>query len=581
MSRRSRKSQTAKVRVPLSPAIWALPVVLIATAVVFSPALNFQFVFDDRYQIAQNPAITSWSYVGQYFRSHVWGYGATMTSYYRPVFLLVLRTGDALVGMDPVGWHALPIMLHLVNVGLVFAVVRKLADDVTGLIAAALFAVHPVQIEAVGALYGSTDAMMAASLLGSFWAYLRWKDVGRWYWLLIAVCLFGVALLTKESEVVFPAVVAAYEAVVNGVRLLPKEGKGRVPQSYRWIPAVAAVVIVAAYFFARRMALGVTVGRNASDVSWLTVMLTAPLSLVTMLRLWLLPYGMSGFYDCPYVTRPDLYFFLPLLVLIGIGVGVWFWAKKTNELLIIFAASWAVLGLIPAMNLRVMQEGDFVHIRFLYVPSIALSLLAAIALRQVFANRRIRAAFALVLVIGSVLSTRAQMGFLHDNEAMYLRGIAVAPDNRVPKNNLADEYIKAGRLDEATALLDDNLRRHPKFWMSNYNRGYIAYRKQNWAEVADYMGRAIANGCEQTDAYVYRGFALLHLGRTQEAEQVVRQAIALNPNAHTYHYVLGLALRQEQRWDEAQMAFEQELVINPNDAGAAAEAAGIKARSSR
>jgi tetratricopeptide (TPR) repeat protein len=176
------------------------------------------------------------------------------------------------------------------------------------------------------------------------------------------------------------------------------------------------------------------------------------------------------------------------------------------------------------------------------------------------------------------ISSRLQLDTFRDNDALYRRGIEVAPNNRVPKNNLADDDIKSGRLDEATALLDDNLQRHPDFWMSAYNRGYIAYQRQNWPEVADYMGRSIADHGDQIDAYVYRGFALLRLGRTQEAEQSVRQAIALRPNAPTYHFVLGLVLRQEQRWDDALSAFQQELAIDPNNRNAAIHVDDLRAR---
>lgn len=574
MSRRRPKSPPQPIRPSLSPAIWAVPLVLTIAASVFAPALNFQFVYDDRYQILQSPTITSWSYLPDYFRSNLWSYAATNTSYYRPIFLVVLRLWNSLVGLDPAGWHALPILLHLLNIGLVFALVRKLTNDITtGVIAASLFAVHPVQIEAVASIYGFTDALMASALLASFWTYLLWRGHGKNRWLALSAAFFAIALLTKESAIVFPLVLLAYES------LAPRSLDGRERKPNKLSPMVTFGFLVAAYFLARRFALGAIFSHAAATVPWRTVFFTAPLSLITFLRLWLLPYGMSGFYNCPYVTHPDLlHFVLPLLLLIVIAAAIWFWWRRTRTPLIAFAAIWGLLALLPVLDIRLMQEGDFIHIRFLYVPSIALSVLAAIALRQLLPRLRYRSAVTVALVVVLAVSTRAQIGFLRDNETMYRRGIAIAPDNRVPKNDLADDYVKIGRLDEATTLLDDNLRRHPDFWMSNYNRGYIAYEKQHWPEVADYMGRSIADHGDETDAYVYRGFALLQLGRTQEAEQSVRQAIALRPNARNYHFVLGLVLRQEQRWNDALAAFQLELAIDPDNRNAAIHVADLRAR---
>ena len=574
------------MKAPLSPAIWALPLILVAAAVVFAPALGFQFVFDDRYQVAQNPSITSWSYLPLYFRSHVWGYAGGFTNYYRPIFLIVLRIWNSVVGLDPVGWHVLPVIVHLINVGLVFALVRRLTrDDTTGLIAAALFGVHPIQIEAVGSIYGITDAIMAVFLLGSFLVYLRWKQHGGSGFLAISAALFACALLTKESAVVFPVVIAAFEFVrgrnANSAAQQPHSTKGTLsgaPVRRHAVAAVIAVALLVTYFLARRLALGTLSGHVASGVSWTITLLTAPLSLGTFLRLWIAPFGMSSFYDSPYVTSPDLHFLLPLLLLIAIVVGIWLWSRRTRERLILFSAIWAVLAVAPVLDIRLMQPSDFVHIRFLYVPSIALSLLAAIALRQLFSNAKLRATVTAALVIALAVSTRAQIGFLHDNDAMYLRGIAVAPGNPLPANNLADDYVHAGRIDEAAALLDDNLRRHPDYWMSNYNRGYIAYTRQNWPEVAEYMNRAIANGATETDAYVYRALALLKMGRPQEAERSVRQAIAIRPKAQSYHFVLGLVLRQEQRWDDALAAFQQELAVDPSNHNAAVHVADLRTR---
>jgi hypothetical protein len=553
--------------------MWILLLILLLAGVVFSPALNFDFVFDDRVQIANNSAIASWSQLPRYFQSHVWGFTSTWSNYYRPLFLVALRAWQSVVGFDPEGWHVFPIAVHLVNVALVFAVARRLTSDATiGLITSAIFAVHPVHIESVAPIFGVTDPLMAASQLAALYCYLRWKHELRVRWLVFSAALFASALLTKESAVVFPLVLLAYEWTTRS------GGEG---QSRRepWVFAAALAIIVAAYLIVRHAVLGSVVGNTVVQLPWSTVLLTAPLSLLTFVRLLVAPYGMSSFYNCPYVTRPDLlHFVLPLAALIALVSGIWLWSHRTRNPIILFASLWALLGLLPVLNLRLMQEGDFIHIRFLYVPCAAVSLLLAIALGQVIASSRLRYIVALSIVVALAISTSAQIGFLRNNKVMFQRGVAIAPENRVPRNNLADEYIRAGRLEEATTLLDENLRRHPDFWMSNYNRGYIAYQKKNWPEVDEYMSRAIANHGEQVDAYVYRGFALLKLGRTQEAEQSVRQAIALSPKARSYHFVLGLVLRQEQCWNDALDAFQQELVLNPNDAGAATHVADLRTR---
>src|SRR5262249_49167026 len=106
---------------------------------------------------------------------------------------------------------------------------------------------------------------------------------------------------------------------------------------------------------------------------------------------------------------------------------------------------------------------------FLYIPCFALALMAAIGIAQVPAKPRWQLAIAGSLMLLLAVSTTAQIGYLESNETTYRRGILIAPDNRVPKNNLADDYIRAGRYDEAQVLLEDVLKRHPDFWMANYN----------------------------------------------------------------------------------------------------------------
>lgn len=565
------RKKTSDQKDTAHPGWLGLLVILALTAAIFWPALRFGFVFDDRVQIAANPSIYSWSHVPDYFRGQIWGFAHVWTSYYRPLFLLTLRVWHSFVSLDTAGWHALPILVHLLNVTLAYLLARKLSGDlVTALTATALFAVHPVQLESVACLYGVTDPLTAGLLLGAFLCFLKFQGERNSAWLAGTAVLFAAGLLMKESAIVFPLVLAAYDS------LLPTQDKAG--KKHRSIALLLAMVgLAAVYLLVRRAALGMTFGTVAANVPWGTVIYTAPSTLLLFLRLLLFPYGMSSFYDSPYVNDPGMKFAISLLILLLIAIGIWLWSRRATKL-ISFCAIWALLAVLPVLNIRFMQEGDFVHIRFLYISSFAFSLLIALGLREVVPRTRLRNAVAAGLLVLLAASTRMQIGYFANNEALYKRGIELAPDNRVPKNNLADDYIKQGRDDEARPLLEDLLKRHPDFWMANYNMGYLAYKHGEWPKVVEYMGRSIAQRGEEVDAHVYRGYALMKLGSTEEAEKEVREAISQRPNSRSYHFVLGLVLRQEQRWPEALEAFQRELEVNPKDSGALQHVADLRAR---
>ncbi len=578
LSKRKTRSRTAEIGVQhqLSPH-WGLLLLILITSVIYLRTLTFSFVYDDTSQIAQNPTIRSWSYLPHYFTQHVWGYSEVWTNLYRPIFLINLRIAYALFGLSPVGWHAFAVFVHLVNVGLVYLVARKLlSNDESNrwmpLIPAAIFASHPVQLETVAWISGMTDSLMAVPLLLGFLCYLQWRQSAAAKWIAACALFFALALLTKESGATFLLLLLAFEVTIG--RSQPSQPKSKPALTF----GVMGVMTLL-YFAIRWMVLRTPIGQPATPLSLPAALFTIPAIVLRYLRMLLLPYGMSAFFNSDYVSTPSLVnFFLPLVVVVAILFALDYWARRTRTPEIAFAATWIFIGMLPVLNLRMMQADDFIHIRFLYLSSIGFALLVAIALKQLLHQPKLRLAAGLALAGILATSNAAQLNHWRDNLSLYHRGVAIAPRNPVPKTNLASEYIRAGRDNDALPLLDDVLRTHPNFWTANYNRGSIAYKQQDWPATVAYMDRAITNHGLEVDAYVYRGFALMRLGHLDQAEQSVRQAIVLRPRAHAYHFVLGLILRQEQRWNDALAAFEEELKINPNDKNSAIHVADLKQR---
>src|SRR5271166_5207377 len=198
-------------------------VVCAITALVYIATLSFGFVYDDVPQILKNPAVHEWRFVRQYFTSHVWAaiYPNTSGNYYRPVFLLWLRLNYALFGTDAVGWHITSLACHVLATWLVFRVVRQLSGDrTTAFLAALIFGVHPAHIENVAWISGVTDSLMACFVLGSLSAFLGFRRSGGTGWAALALALFALGLLSKETAIVLPAVILVYWLMVGRDREL-------------------------------------------------------------------------------------------------------------------------------------------------------------------------------------------------------------------------------------------------------------------------------------------------------------------------------------------------------------------------
>ena len=133
--------------------------------------------------------------------------------YYRPLVELSYWLDNRLWGMEPVAMHLESILLHCANSLLVFLLARKVSNDLgkkfplIPMLTALLFALHPVNVEAVTWIAGRTDPLLALFVLSASYFWLRWLDEPRWRDMVATLVLFGAALLTKETALAFGAVV--------------------------------------------------------------------------------------------------------------------------------------------------------------------------------------------------------------------------------------------------------------------------------------------------------------------------------------------------------------------------------------
>jgi hypothetical protein len=173
------------------------------------------FTYDDRYIIQLNPAMKTlhrwWSVFAMSYWPHDWGGDG-----YRPLTMLAFKLEFALGAGRPVIFHAVNILLYVAVALIVYRVARCVLPDWAAWLAAALFAVHPVHVEAVANVVGQSELLAALAVLAALLLYLRARLKGvlppR---TIAAVCvLYAIACFSKEHGIVLPALLAAAELTV-------------------------------------------------------------------------------------------------------------------------------------------------------------------------------------------------------------------------------------------------------------------------------------------------------------------------------------------------------------------------------
>src|SRR5665213_2935599 len=159
---------------------------LILFLLAFLPYANTlmnSFVYDDGFQVVENPYAHSFRYLGKIFTTNVWSFqGAQgITNYYRPMMTFGYLLCYRIAGAIPFAFHLANLVLNGLVVWLVFYLLRRFSGERVALIAAGLFALHPIHTEAVAWVAAVTDLELSVFYLATFLLFLKLPESShRW-----------------------------------------------------------------------------------------------------------------------------------------------------------------------------------------------------------------------------------------------------------------------------------------------------------------------------------------------------------------------------------------------------------------
>ncbi|MGH7812412.1 MAG: tetratricopeptide repeat protein [Candidatus Binataceae bacterium] len=577
---------------------------LIATALVYAPSLGNKFVYDDYYMILVNRYLGDWSFPLKSLTRDAWWFldpqHLPQSAYYRPLADIWLWINYRLFGLNPIGWHAAMIVLHLLAVWLVYRVTASLTgDDWAGFLAAGLFALMPLHAGAAAIVGGSDFGLAAVFELAAFELYLGGGGLAA------PLGLFAGALLCQESAIVFPALIAAH-----GFLLEPNR-PDRTYKSYNFRTAFAAAwpyaLVAGAYLCVRLLVLGIIYRPNLASehpLSLPAALWTIPGALMTYLTMPFAPWRAGPAHSLAIAhTIASAAFYVPAAELAAIcAAGIILLPAHPHRRLYLFCAAWFLIALGPVLNLRGLPAERLIQDRYAHFASIGLCIIAADA-AVLFARRggwRMRVVWIAAGAVAAVYAVAllSVERYWHDERTMFTRCVEAEPDSDFWRYRLGVTLQTQGDLKGARRQLEAAIKLAPNYvaalhqlamvdddlgdykaaesvtadWLGRYQHPSVdAYTAlataatkagdETGAEAALAKAAALPGGAEAV-ALTWAQL-LLRRGRNEEAGQALKLLLKQNPNDPAALATIGLVYAAEHRYDDALSALKRAAALTP------------------
>ena len=436
----------------------------------------------------------------------------------RPLTYLTFWLNRALGGQNPIGYHAINLALHLAAVLLAYACLLRLMDRRAAWLAAALFAVHPLQAEADDYIWARAIVLAAVFVFASL---LAWLDERRW----LSVALFALALLAKEECAAFPLALWLLDARLIGRtremtsstndRSLTVAAPNAHPSPFTpWAPLAAMLALSLAAGLRTIYAAAVTPGTQAGAQAGISpphYLLAEGAVLWRYTHLFAFPYG---FTVDPEIHIPAAWLGIAAwLAIVAALAALWRWRR---DLAIWLTA--AALLLLPSSS--IFPAADLAADRRMYLAMLPLAAAAALLL----ARLRTRAIAPLVIAALVLVSIGRTQVWASD-ESLWREAVRRAPDKLRPRIQLS-RSVGTG---EALALLAEARRIAPDDPAVAAETGRVLLAAGRPAEALAQFGRALALAPGDANNYNNRGVALQALGQTSAARADFKRALELDP----------------------------------------------------
>ncbi|MBZ5555078.1 MAG: tetratricopeptide repeat protein [Acidobacteriia bacterium] len=558
---------------------------LLLVLLAFANSLSGEFVFDDVKYIVNNRSLRGPLDLAGVFTNDLSAFQTHSSRdvalpYYGRLYTLWLHFGFRLFHLSPPGWHLLNIVLHAgVSCLVFFAISAALKRKSLAVIAAALFAVHPIHAQAVAWISAAPQLLVALFFLAALLSYLRARRTHSIVSWVMAFFFFILSILCKETGLALPVVILGLEyfSLGEGHRTpssrFSRRHLGRVFLHASGFLVISIVFVAVRYNPASSASLNHPLNQGLTA---LNVVLTIPAVVLSYLTHLLFPFRLSLLYDTDFVhAATSTGFLFPAIIVLILGAALyWIWrGLRENPIAdaLVFAGLLFWAPLLPVLNLRVFHPEYLVQDRYAYLPSIGFCLVIALLMIWLLNKVQsvgVQAAWVGVLLTALLIGVTRENGTWHDSVALWSRAETNRPQSWDVHYNLGLALLEHRRFRESEQELLEAARLAPDDPAVMNNLGMARMNLSETDLAARSFERAIQLDPHLVEAYINLGTLQFRMNNVPAAEKTFRSALAVDPQSKEALY--NLARLQMARGDlrAAVEAWDHLLRINPEDAEA-------------
>ncbi|HEX4783138.1 MAG TPA: tetratricopeptide repeat protein [Candidatus Sulfotelmatobacter sp.] len=530
-----------------------------------SPFINY----DDNRYVSDNPHVQA----GLTWSTVKWALTTFYYANWHPLTWISHALDCQLFHMNPAGHHFTSVLLHAVNVVLLFLLlVWSTRRTGPSFIVAALFALHPINVESVAWIAERKNVLCTTFFLLSLAAYGWYALKPQWERYCVMAALLACGLASKPMLVTAPFALLLLDywplQRIQGWTAPPSVLPVRQASAGRlFLEKLPLLVLAGASCVITFLAQRASGAMGTSPFPFRTRLENAIYSYAMYLRKAIWPTDLTVFYPHTGHSLPILRIALAAAFLVAATAMV---TKLRSRGYLLTGWLWFLGTLVPVIG--VIQVGSQAMAdRYAYIPLIGIFVMTVWTAADWAKEKKLRLATQLVpaicVLIALSFATYRQIGYWRSSLDLWTHALAITPPNFVAEVNLGQALTELNRADEAYPLFVRAAQDGPNDPGTRINIGTYLCQHGRQAEAIPQYEMALQFGSEPgllATTYTNLGSAYSDLGEYAKSRDSFEHAVRLNPDEASAWQGLAFLLQKQGKLEEAVPAFARFAELQPS-----------------